>query len=58
MDTTLLEIDEAIANELLEKLQTLIDLLFNINSWLEVLVVGLIASFIIYLFYLALKNFI
>lgn len=58
METSLLEINEATLNEVSEQLQILIDLLLNINDWFEILVIGLIASLIIYLFWLALKNFI
>lgn len=58
METVPLEINEEILFNLYDQLETQNQLLLNINSWFEVLVVGLIAVIIVYLFYLALRNFI
>ncbi len=58
METVPLEINEEILINLYDQLETQNQLLLNINSWFEVLVVGLIAVIIVYLFYLTLRNFI
>lgn len=50
--------DEITLNEIFDKLQTINDILLNINSWFEVLVIGSICLLIVVLFYLTLKNFI